>query len=69
MFARDHPAVSRGIRFRHYLRSHPNEARAYEALKRELAARFVTDTLSYSNAKTDFCERIDRLAFASKPTP
>ena len=69
MFARDHPAVSRGVRFRDYLRTHPKEAHAYEVLKRELAARFVTDTLSYSNAKSDFCGRIDRLALASKPAP
>jgi GrpB-like predicted nucleotidyltransferase (UPF0157 family) len=68
MFAKDHPAVVRDLRFRDYLRSHPKDAQAYETLKRELAARFVTNTLSYSNAKAEFCERIDQLALAFKPT-
>src|SRR5262245_35383074 len=59
MFAKGHAEISRHLRFRDYLRSHPDEARAYEALKRELAARFVSNTLAYSNAKADFCARID----------
>ncbi|TCR71482.1 GrpB-like predicted nucleotidyltransferase (UPF0157 family) [Rhizobium sp. BK376] len=62
MWVESHPDIERHLRFRNYLRSHPDEARAYEVLKRELAKRFVSDTLSYSHAKTEFCERIDILA-------
>jgi GrpB-like predicted nucleotidyltransferase (UPF0157 family) len=38
LFQFDHPEVGRHIRFRDYLRQHPKEASAYEALKRNLAA-------------------------------
>ncbi|WP_349963458.1 GrpB family protein [Rhizobium sp. ZPR3] len=62
MWVESHPEYGRHLRFRDYLRSHPEEARAYEALKRELAERFVSDTLSYSQAKDEFCQRIDELA-------
>jgi GrpB-like predicted nucleotidyltransferase (UPF0157 family) len=62
MYASDHPEVGRHVRFRDYLRLHPSDARAYESLKRELAARFNTDTRAYSEAKTEFCARIERLA-------
>ena len=62
MYASDHPEVGRHIRFRDYLRQHPEQASAYEALKRELAARCGGDTRAYSDAKSEFCARIDRLA-------
>ena len=62
MFAAGHPEAGRHLRFRDYLRAHPDEARAYEALKRMLAARFGSDTYSYSKAKDEFCARIERLA-------
>jgi GrpB-like predicted nucleotidyltransferase (UPF0157 family) len=64
MFAEGHPEIGRHLRFRDFLRTHPDEARAYEALKRELAARFIDDVGAYSDAKDDFCNRIDRLALA-----
>ena len=54
------------LAFRDYLRTHADEARAYEALKRHLAARFIGDTSQareqYSMAKSDFVERIIALA-------
>lgn len=65
MFADGHPEIGRHLRFRDYLRAHPDEARAYESLKRALAARFVTDTRGYADAKDEFCARIDRLALAA----
>ena len=40
--------------FRDYLRRHPDEARRYGELKRELAARCVTDMEAYVRGKTDF---------------
>ena len=48
--------------FRDYLRSHPDAARQYEALKRELAARFGADRQGYTNAKTDFIRSIEEKA-------
>jgi GrpB-like predicted nucleotidyltransferase (UPF0157 family) len=62
MYQSDHPEVGRHIRFRDYLRQHPAQAFAYEALKRELAARFGSDTRAYSDAKSEFCARIEQLA-------
>jgi GrpB-like predicted nucleotidyltransferase (UPF0157 family) len=61
-----HPEVRRHMRFRDYLRRHP-EASAYETLKRKLAARFGSDTRAYSDAKSEFCARIDRLALDAGP--
>ena len=65
MYQSDHPEVGRHIRFRDYLRQHPEDAAAYEALKRELAARFKSDTRAYSDAKSEFCARIEQLARAA----
>ena len=47
-----HPEIARTLDFRDYLRAHPEEARAYEGLKRTAAAAHPADTLAYSNAKS-----------------
>jgi GrpB-like predicted nucleotidyltransferase (UPF0157 family) len=52
----------RGLR--DYLISHPDEARRYEALKRELMARFPDDREAYTEAKTDFVDAIMKLVEA-----
>ncbi|MBV9850914.1 MAG: GrpB family protein [Armatimonadetes bacterium] len=44
--------------FRDYLRAHPEEARRYEALKRDLAARFTTDREAYTDSKTDYVRSV-----------
>ncbi len=62
MFAADHSEVGRLLRFRDYLREHPEAARAYAKLKQELAARFFDDVAAYAEAKTAFCARIEGLA-------
>jgi len=46
----------RRLAFRDYLRADPGEARRYEALKRDLAARFPTDRERYTDAKTEYVE-------------
>jgi len=52
--------------FRDYLRTHPDDAAAYERLKRRLAARFAHDGAAYTDAKVPFfwdvIRRIDEWA-------
>ncbi len=58
--------VPLGIRlvlaFRDYLRAHPATARAYEELKKDLAARFPHDREAYTDGKTDFIQAVLRQA-------
>ncbi len=42
------------VRFRKYLRGHPEAAREYEALKRDLAAAHAGDRDLYTESKADF---------------
>ncbi len=44
----------RQITFRDFLRSNPTTAREYFNLKKQLAAKYPTDRLAYTEAKTDF---------------
>ncbi len=46
------------LAFRNYLRSHPDEADEYGELKKELAARFDSDRVGYTEAKTDFVRAV-----------
>jgi GrpB-like predicted nucleotidyltransferase (UPF0157 family) len=46
--------------FRDYLRANPDEARRYEVLKRDLAARYSTDRERYTDAKTEYVETVYR---------
>lgn len=56
----------RTLGFRDYLRSHPHEARAYEALKRQLAGQAHDASHEarerYADAKTAFIERVIAVA-------
>lgn len=56
--AADSPELRRHVTFRDYLRAHPNDARRYAELKRDLAARHVTDIDGYVNGKADFIKSI-----------
>ena len=42
--------------FRDYLIAYPDRARAYEALKLELARRYKHDRVAYTDGKNDFIE-------------
>ena len=53
----------RHLLFRDYLRAHPDVAREYERLKRELAPQF-TDSNAYAEAKTDFIRSVENRARA-----
>lgn len=52
----------RHLAFRNYLRGHPETAAEYAALKLELSAKFGSDREGYTAAKTDFIQRVERLA-------
>jgi putative glutamine amidotransferase len=56
----------RHLAFRDWLRSHPDDATAYERLKRELAARHPRDIHGYTDAKTDFIREIESRALDSR---
>jgi GrpB-like predicted nucleotidyltransferase (UPF0157 family) len=51
-----HPDWNRHLAFRDWLRTHPEGARAYGRVKRELAIRFTGDRMAYTEAKSDFIE-------------
>jgi len=50
------------VEFRDYLRGHPDRAREYGALKKELAERHADDSLAYGEAKTEFVTGVLRAA-------
>lgn len=52
------PFWQRLLLFRDYLRLHPEAARQYESLKRDLAVRFRTDREGYTTAKKAYIETI-----------
>jgi putative glutamine amidotransferase len=54
----------RHLAFRDWLRDHPEDAAAYERLKRKLAERHPRDTYSYADAKGDFVREIESKAAA-----
>ena len=56
--ASDGEELQRHLRFRDYLRCHPEAAARYEALKRDLAERHPNDIDSYVQGKSAFVERI-----------
>jgi len=58
----------RHLAFRDYLRSHPEACAEYAALKRKLAAQFSADRDGYTDAKTGFITRIERLAMGRGET-
>jgi GrpB-like predicted nucleotidyltransferase (UPF0157 family) len=60
---------ARTLAFRDYLRDNPDDARAYEQLKRHIAARVATDDHEarerYADAKSAFIERVIAKALKS----
>lgn len=46
------------IRFRDYLIAHPEVTREYEELKKKLAAQYTQDREKYTEAKSDFVNRV-----------
>ena len=62
MFPSGHPGIRTHLLFRDYLRTHPDAARDYEQLKRELAAKHRDDREAYTDAKAAFIEGIIAVA-------
>jgi GrpB-like predicted nucleotidyltransferase (UPF0157 family) len=54
-----------GIAFRDYLRSNPDEASRYSALKYELAERFPEDREAYTESKETYVNRVTARALLS----
>ena len=52
----------RHLRFRDYLRSHPETALEYAKLKKELAQQDWQDSNDFSEAKTEFIRSVEKQA-------
>ena len=52
----DSVEFQRHIAFRNHLRTHPEHAAEYSALKRNLAVKFQNDRVAYTDAKGEFIE-------------
>jgi GrpB-like predicted nucleotidyltransferase (UPF0157 family) len=52
------PFWSKHILFRDYLRAHPELAEEYYELKKKLADKYGSDRIGYTDAKTEFIERV-----------
>lgn len=58
VYQENDPEISRYLKFRDWLRSHPEDAKAYAKLKQELAVT-AQDMLDYCNGKDHFVGSID----------
>lgn len=58
MVETNHDGWKRNILFRDYLRTHREDAKQYENLKRALAKQFGSDREGYTDAKTEFIEAV-----------
>ena len=56
------PQIDRHLAFRNYMIAHPDIARQYSDLKRELAAKHPNDIEAYMDGKDEFIQEIDRQA-------
>ena len=59
VFEKGNPAISRHLQFRDWLRSHPDDAKAYQELKLKLASKFSNDSESYVKGKEAFIQSIE----------
>ena len=56
------PQIKRHLNFRDYLIAHPDKAKEYCELKKQLAAQFREDIENYTEGKSEFIEDIDKQA-------
>lgn len=52
------PEFDQIVGFRDYLNAHPNAARQYEALKKDLAEKYPDNRPAYTKGKEDFIQNI-----------
>jgi GrpB-like predicted nucleotidyltransferase (UPF0157 family) len=60
--------VERHLAFRDYMTAHPEAARQYSDLKRELAKQFPTDIYGYMDGKDAFIKEMERKALEWQAT-
>ena len=62
IYKADSPQIPRHLAFRDYMISHPESAREYNNLKRELAAKYPQNIDKYMDGKDGFIKLMDRKA-------
>ncbi|WP_105615877.1 GrpB family protein [Vallitalea okinawensis] len=62
VFQANNPEIERHLIFRDYMIAHPEDAKAYEKLKKDLAAKFRYDNEGYCAGKNDFIQEMDHKA-------
>ncbi len=62
VFQTGNPEIIRHIRFRDWIMNHQEDRKAYENLKRNLAAQFPNDISAYTEGKNEFIAMIDKKA-------
>ncbi|HUX80002.1 MAG TPA: GrpB family protein [Alphaproteobacteria bacterium] len=63
IFAEGHPDIERHLRFRDYLKNHPDDADSYSRLKKDLVKQSPDDIERYCWGKEDFVKAIELKAF------
>ncbi len=58
----EHQEIARHLKFRDYLRAHPEDGLTYSQLKETLVDKFRDDPIRYTNGKDEFIEKIDKRA-------
>lgn len=64
VYEEGNPEVERHLAFRDFMRSHPEDAKAYGALKEHLAKEFPTDVEAYMDGKDAFVKEMERAALS-----
>lgn len=65
VFQKNHSHVHEMIALRDYLRSHPNEVRAYSQVKKELFEKYPDDYATYRKLKDEYMEELKKRVFDS----
>lgn len=60
VFEQNNPEIDRHIKFRDWMRTHPEDMQAYADLKKSLATQFPEDRFSYCLGKVDFIAAIEK---------